>query len=133
MNGKDPLLYIVIFVFLAVLAIIFLTLLLWFNNKNLGCTNNPAIWCYDDWTCPSLVTGCPNTSVTGLASCLYGISSPLASVCVAGSTGGYTGGTPICGCAITPTGGAGNCLTNCPPNPTALQQTGYCTTLQGGG
>lgn len=51
-KGTEVFLHTCIFVGLAILALIFFTIGLWYQSKLNYCNSNTDIWCYNDWKCP---------------------------------------------------------------------------------
>lgn len=115
--GVDPLPYIVVFVLLFVGLLIALTWTLdqWYKEHQ--CVLQPNIWCSDDWTCNS---SCPTGSdfnacfnsvgPTGLASCLFGPASAVATLCYPQAS--TPTGSTVCAC--TPgMSSTNNCFSGC--------------------
>lgn len=104
--------YGVIFLILLVIALILISLAIAQYTRLNTCATQPSYQCYNDWTCnspcPTAINACFTTTTPpgGLAQCLYGPTSALATNCLgAGSTPGS------CVCGIT---GDNTCLANCP-------------------
>lgn len=118
----DPLPYIIVFAILFLIALGVLTWVLDVWNKQHQCAINPNIWCSDNWTCnTSCPTGSPynacfvNVGPTGLASCLYGPNSEIATTCLNPPTG--TGGTTATACScVTSMQQTNNCFSGCASN-----------------
>jgi hypothetical protein len=115
----DPLPYIIAFAFLFIIMLGTLTWTLDVWNKANACSGLPGIWCADTWTCntaapcgtPTPVNICFNSNgTTGLASCLYGVDSELATRCFTPPTGGT--GTS-CDCIAPLQASKFNCLAGC--------------------
>lgn len=128
--------YIIVFAVLFIISLILLTWMLdvWYKSRT--CQYNSEIWCSDNWICNTKATKqegaafstCPSSSgendgpiniysecfteadKPGLASCLFGLTSHIATIC--GATASKDDKT--CGCPpadlYTETG---NCLLNC--------------------
>lgn len=110
--------YLISFLLLLLISLGLLTWLVSLVVKEETCVGNPDIWCSDGWSCDK---NCPasdvthnacygRTGATGLASCLFGPTSALATTC----SSSYTGGTgPYCGCPSSLQGQVSNCLAGC--------------------
>ncbi len=132
-NKSDNIIpYIIVFAILFIIGLILLTWLLdrWYKAQS--CTTNPYIWCSDNWVCEnktkedgtcsddsSLKSGAGYISECyknskGLASCLFGITSTVATIC-SGSSGGseYQPGKK-CPCPMDDPVEGTNCLKGCP-------------------
>src|SRR5690606_22735809 len=114
----NPLPYIITFGILVILTLAALTWMLQQWYRETQCVLDPNIWCSDQWTCNnSCPTGSSNNECfinlgpTGLASCLYGPNSAIATVCFTPPTGGT--GTS-CNCPPELVGITNNCLAGCP-------------------
>lgn len=122
MAKADPLPYVIIFAILFIVALIVTTWVIGTWYQSYQCASDPNIWCSDTWVCN---TPCPTgtseispcysmNAATGLASCLYGPNSMLATVCLTTAPTGGTGttGTHVCNCPSL-TANAQNCLAGC--------------------
>jgi hypothetical protein len=132
--------YIIVFAVLFIISLILLTWMLdvWYKSRT--CQYNSEIWCSDNWicntravdngsgvfsTCPPNSSGENDGSINiysncftsadkpGLASCLFGLTSYIETVCGgSGSTGEQKCGCPPADLYTDGTG-SNNCLLNC--------------------
>lgn len=138
--------YIIVFAVLTVGVLAAVTWVIGEWYKAYQCFRDPNIWCFDTWQCanncaigagPALdVANCFGnaTQATGLASCIYGPNSFLATYCFSPQAGATAGG-PLCECSITAgTGGTGgNCLVGCPQDLSQISATSNCCCCPGQG
>lgn len=129
MRGDEPAIYIGIFLILFIIAIVMLTLCLYYYNQAQQCAIEPNIWCWNTWQCEgggggncSAVTG-----PTGLAECLFGPTGTIAGYCFNAPQGPTS--DPLCDCVIN---GASNCLNGCYSNlADAIQNGAICPSCTG--
>lgn len=139
--SADPLPYVIVFaiLFLGALATLTWALDVWYKANQ--CAVYPNFWCSDNWTCNN---SCPtgqnfnscfnNIQGTGLASCLFGPHSAIATTCFVAPTG-TTGGTGLsCECT-SGMQNAPNCFRNCATNFQTTNSNGdaICCCVSGPG
>lgn len=128
----DPLIYVISFFILFVIALALLTWVLKVYYASYGCGYYANIWCGDTWRCKSACFGSGNNVTdtsgfpvdscygensnvlgpTGLASCLYGPNSAAASLCY--NPPANDPNSPACGCVSPLTSiNAQNCFNGC--------------------
>jgi len=128
----DPLPYIIAFAILFLISLGLLTWVLDVWNKANECAVFPNIWCSDNWTCNN---SCPtglgfnecfnNVGSTGLASCIYGPNSAIATTCFTWPTGGDTGAV-ACDCTQPMQQQTNNCFSGCPNSLDAVNPETVC-------
>jgi len=140
-KSPDLLPYMIVFAILTIAAIGALTWTIGIWYKSNQCAINPNIWCFDTWQCnENCTTQLPYdtqncfgraTDGTGLASCLYGPTSAIATTCLA--INAPTGGTgTACPCALSgPTGTS--CLAGCAGDFSGLTGGDTCCCCPGQG
>jgi len=146
---KEPniLPYIIAFALLTLAALGVLTWVLGEWYKSHQCITNPNIWCSDTWQCNNNCTELTDPAIdvdrcfvnaigaTGLASCIYGPNSAIATRCFSfGETGG-TGSEDqtLCACVL-PTGqSSNNCFAGCPSNLGGVASGANCCCCPGSG
>lgn len=132
--------YIIIFSLLTLVALGAFTWLLgeWYRDRQ--CFTNPNIWCYDSWQCNTNCTigtpaadteGCFTraTGPTGLASCVFGPTSALATLCLTGNSGATA--DPACSCVLPTSESANNCFAGCPEGLTGVAPGADCCCCPG--
>lgn len=117
-----------LFLFLFFLTLIALTWMINLQRKQYLCSNNPSIWCSNNWTCN---TTCPaseqynscftNLGTTGLASCLFGVNAPGANYCYNDSEDTSL----LCACTAQ-MNGAQNCFSGCASSISDVNNTIPC-------
>jgi hypothetical protein len=116
--------YIIVFAILILTTLGVLTWVLgeWYQSRQ--CFTDPNIWCFDTWQCETNCTTVNDPPIdlqgqkcfqnalgaTGLASCVFGVNSFIASYCFVQS--GPSGPSdPLCSCVLSSV--TGNCFANC--------------------
>lgn len=122
-NVANPLPYIIVFAILFLVALGILTWVLDVYSKQHSCALHPNIWCSDNWTCNN---SCPtgsgynacfnNVGSTGLASCLFGPDSSIATTCLNLPTGTGGTGAAACDCVSGIQQTVSNCFSGCAAN-----------------
>lgn len=132
----SPIPYVITFFILFLVMLGVLTWMLDALNKSKQCSINPNFWCYDTWTCN---TPCPaqtlvngqyinscftNSGPTGLASCLFGPTSTVATVCFTPQADSISVTGPAnCSCVNS---SSINCFTDCPTNLSSFNSQSNC-------
>ena len=115
-KSANPLPYIIVFAILFIITLLVLTWTLYVWYQNHQCGAQPNFWCSDEWVCDTPCTSgkapVPPSpcfySNDGLASCLYGPTGAIATLC--GNHGQPLVDGSLCACGAT----GNNCLTGCP-------------------
>jgi hypothetical protein len=122
--------YLLSFLLLEILFLVVLTWAIYEFYKSLNCNIDPNIVCYDDWYCENPPSSPSNqcfsgagSGTTGLASCLYGTGSALATTCFGPE---LQPDKTLCDCPSSMQSQTLNCFSQCPSSINSVNPDTTC-------
>lgn len=125
--------YLLVFFMLELIFLVLLTYAIYVYFQLVGCNTYPNFICYDDWYCENPPTSPSSTinpcfvnageGTTGMASCLYGVNSALATTCFGPE---LTQNNTFCNCPTEMQNQTNNCMSQCPNSTSSVNPNTQC-------